>query len=70
MNKQQILNECIVIFDKYLQVSLKESMKLTLQDLFSKAEVAGSNQEEQELFNLYRQLKLGAKDFSIQLPIY
>ncbi|TDR20609.1 DUF1631 family protein [Marinicella litoralis] len=67
MNKQQILNECIVIFDKYLQVSLKESMKLTLQDLFSKAEVAGSNQEEQELFNLYRQLKIGAKDFSIQL---
>ena len=67
MNKQQILNECIVIFDKYLQVSLKESMQLTLKTLFSKAEVASSNQEEQELFNQYRQLKFGAKDFSSQL---
>lgn len=67
MNKQQILNECIVIFDKYLQVSLKESMSLTLKHLFNKAEVASSNQEEQELFNQYRQLKFGAKDFSNHL---
>lgn len=67
MNRNQILKECIVIFDKYLQVSLKESMSLTLKKLFSKAEVASSNQEEQELFNQYRQLKFGAKDLSSQL---
>ncbi|MFC3192989.1 DUF1631 family protein [Marinicella sediminis] len=64
MNKQQILKESIVIFDKYLQQGLKDAMKLTLKKLFSKAEVASSNQQEQELFNQYRQLKNGAKQFS------
>jgi hypothetical protein len=64
MNKQQILKESIVIFDKYLQQGLKDAMTLTLKKLFSKAEVAASNQEEQELFNQYRQLKSGAKQFS------
>jgi hypothetical protein len=64
MNKNQILSECIVIFDRYLQHSLKEAMSLTLKHLFAKAETASSNQEEQTLFNQYRQLKFGAKDFS------
>jgi hypothetical protein len=64
MNKNQILKESIVIFDKYLQQGLKSAMTLTLKKLFSKAEVAASNQEEQELFNQYRQLKSGGKEFS------
>jgi len=65
MNKQQILKECIIIFDKHLQTSLKESMGLALKQLFSKAEVASSNQEEHTLFSQYNQLKSGAKDFSV-----
>ncbi len=61
MNKNQILSECIVIFDKHLQVNLKEAMGLTLKKLFNLAENATSNQQEQELFNQYRQLKAGGK---------
>ena len=64
MNKNKILNECIVIFDKHLQVNLKEAMSLTLKKLFNLAENATSNQQEQELFNQYRQLKSGAKSLS------
>ncbi len=64
MNKNKILSECIVIFDKHLQVNLKEAMGLTLKKLFHLAENATSNQDEQELFNQYRQLKNGAKAFS------
>ena len=61
MNKNQILSECIVIFDKHLQVNLKEAMSQTLKKLFNLAENATSNQQEQELFNQYRQLKTGGK---------
>ncbi|WP_223787242.1 DUF1631 family protein [Marinicella meishanensis] len=64
MNKNKILSECIVIFDKHLQVNLKAAMSLTLKKLFNLAENATSNQAEQELFNQYRQLKSGAKQFS------
>ena len=64
MNKNKILSECIVIFDKHLQVNLKAAMSLTLKKLFHLAENATSNQAEQELFNQYRQLKDGAKQFS------
>ena len=64
MNKNQILSECIVIFDKHLQSNLKTAMNLTLRKLFSLAETAPSNQREQELFNQYRQLKSGAKILS------
>lgn len=64
MNKNQILRECIVIFDKHLQNNLKEAMNLTLRKLFRLAETATSNQIEQELFNQYRQLKSGAKVLS------
>lgn len=64
MNKNQILNECIVIFDKHLQVSLKSAMTLTLKKLFKFAETATSNQEEQASFTQYRQLKAGAKNLS------
>ncbi len=64
MNRNQILSECIVIFDKHLQVNLKEAMGMTLKKLFNLAENATSNQQEQELFNQYRQLKSGAKMMS------
>ncbi len=64
MNKNKILSESIVIFDRHLQVNLKEAMGLALKKLFHQAENATSNQEEQELFNQYRQLKSGAKDLS------
>lgn len=64
MNKNQILNECIVIFDKHLQESLKSAMTLTLKKLFKLAETATSNQEEQASFTQYRQLKSGAKNLS------
>ncbi len=64
MNKNKILSECIVIFDRHLQANLKEAMSLSLKKLFHLAENATSNQEEQELFNQYRQLKNGAKEFS------
>jgi hypothetical protein len=67
MNKTQILKECIVIFDKYIQISLKESISLTLNELFRKAQEATSNQQEQVLFNQYRQLKSGVKDLSAHL---
>ena len=64
MNKNKILNECIVIFDRHLQINLKEAMGLTLRELFHKAENATSNQDEQNYFTQYRQLKSGAKDLS------
>ncbi len=64
MNKNKILSESIVIFDKHLQVNLKEAMTLALKKLFHQAENATSNQEEQEFFNQYRQLKSGAKELS------
>ncbi|MCB1581535.1 MAG: DUF1631 family protein [Xanthomonadales bacterium] len=67
MNKTQILKECIVIFDKHILVALKESMSLSLNELFRKAQQATSNQQEQVLFNQYRQLKSGAKNLSSHL---
>ncbi len=67
MNKNKILSECIVIFDKHLQVNLKAAMTLSLKKLFSLAENATSNQQEQEMFNQYRQLKSGAKLLSNQI---
>lgn len=64
MNRNQILNECIVIFDRHLQANLKSAMNLTLKKLFKLAENATSNQDEQSLFTQYRQLKSGAKNLS------
>ncbi len=64
MNRNQILNECIVIFDRHLQANLKTAMNLTLKKLFRLAETATSNQDEQSLFTQYRQLKNGAKNLS------
>ncbi|MCX7552458.1 DUF1631 family protein [Marinicella sp. S1101] len=64
MNRNQILNECIVIFDRHLQANLKSAMNLTLKKLFKLAENATSNQDEQSLFTQYRQLKSGAKSLS------
>ncbi len=57
MNRNQLLQELITIFDKQLQDSLSEAIKLTLNKLFSLAQNADSNQKEQVLFNQYRDLK-------------
>lgn len=57
MNQNQLLKELIVIFDKQLQASLDEAIKLTLNKLFQLAQNADSNQKEQVLFNQYRDLK-------------
>jgi hypothetical protein len=57
MNRNQLLQELIVIFDKQLQESLSEAIKLTLNKLFSLAQNADSNQKEHVFFNQYRDLK-------------
>jgi len=57
MNRNQLLKELIVIFDKQLQESLSEAIKLTLNKLFSLAQNADSNQKEHVFFNQYRDLK-------------
>lgn len=57
MNRTQLLQELIVIFDKHFQESLSEAIKLTLNKLFQLAQNADSNQKEQVLFNQYRDLK-------------
>ena len=57
MNRNQLLQELIVIFDKQLQNSLSEAVKLTLNKLFSLAQNADSNQKEHVYFNQYRDLK-------------
>ncbi|MCX7544215.1 DUF1631 family protein [Marinicella gelatinilytica] len=57
MNRDQLLQELIVIFDKGLQNGLAEAVKLTLGKLFHLAQNADSNQKEQVFFNQYRELK-------------
>ncbi len=57
MNRNQLLKELIVIFDKQLQQSLSEAIKLTLNKLFQLAQNADSNQKEHVFFNQYRDLK-------------
>ncbi|KAA3651847.1 MAG: DUF1631 family protein [Proteobacteria bacterium] len=57
MNRNQLLQELIIIFDKQLQVSLAEAIKLTLNKLFQLAQNADSNQKEHVFFNQYRELK-------------
>ncbi len=57
MNKTTIIKQSIQVFDQYLTESVKSAVLIVLKSLFSKAESAKSNQQEQNFFSWYRQLK-------------
>ncbi|WP_154222442.1 DUF1631 family protein [Marinicella rhabdoformis] len=65
MDKNTIINQCIQVFDQHLTAHLKSSLLSVLKDLFSNAENATSNQDEQNYFSWYRQLKDKGKDLAL-----
>lgn len=65
MDKNTIINQCIQVFDQHLTAHLKSSLLSVLKELFSQAENATSNQDEQNYFSWYRQLKDKGKDLAV-----
>lgn len=65
MDKNTIIKQCIEVFDQHLTSHLKSALLSVLKQLFSQAENATSNQDEQNFFSWYRQLKDKGKDLAI-----
>lgn len=67
MDRNTIISQGIQVFDRHLTQYIKEAVISVLKDLFKKAEQATNNQDEQNHFTWYRQLKEQGKDLALAI---